>query len=125
MFPGWLVSLTKYLPPSNSMCPQHLMTDLSAVPLAVIISHPLRPHTTLLCVLAWAPCHVCFLQRLLQHKVAQHHLLQTMTAMQAGTPRVAAKRPDKSSSSSSSEAQVSSHLRFLRLPTEKAVADKN
>jgi hypothetical protein len=62
-------------------------------------------------------------QRLLQHKVAQHHLLQTSTLMVAGTPRVSAKRPDKllsdtkpadsssssskpGSSSSSSKAQV-------------------
>lgn len=63
-----------------------------------------------------SPLNPAGLQRLLQHKVAQHHLLQTSTAMVAGTPRVVAKRPDKqpggakkgggSSSSGGSELQV-------------------
>jgi hypothetical protein len=35
----------------------------------------------------------CAVQRLLQHKVAQHHLLQTNTALINGTPRVTARRP--------------------------------
>jgi hypothetical protein len=56
-------------------------------------------------------------QRLLQHKVAQHYLLQTSTVMVAGTPRVVAKRPDKllGGSSSSSSKKGSSEVGHLFL----------
>jgi hypothetical protein len=55
-------------------------------------------------------CVLLPMQRLLQHKVAQHYLLQTSTATVSGTPRVVAKRPDRplgsKDSSSSSKPQV-------------------
>lgn len=73
---------------------------------------PSLPLTFLVSVVAlFCPALLlCLTQRLLQHKVAQHYLLQTSTVMVAGTPRVVAKRPDKLLGSSSSSKKGSSEV---------------